>query len=345
MAQSYEQILADLKNKVFHPVYFLAGEEPYFIDSIASYIEKNVLDESEKEFNQTILYGRDLKTEDIISHAKRFPMMSNYQVVIVKEAQEIKDLIGKAKAKDNDESPLISYLKNPQKSTLLVFCYKYKKLDMRTSIGKILSSKSVFLDSKPLYDNKIPDWINSYLKQHRYSVQPAAAALLTEYLGNNLSKISNELDKLMINVPQGTEISVEHIQSNIGISKEYNPFELQNAIGQKDILKANRIVQYFASNPKEYSPIMVISSLNGYFNKLLSYHLLEDKSRNTAAAALGVNPFFMPDYERAARNYNLNKVRHIFHYLHEYDLKSKGFESGNIKEGELLKELLFKILH
>ncbi len=325
------------------------GEEPYFIDMISDYIESNVLDESEKEFNQSVLYGRDITAADVIGAAKRFPMMSEHQVIIIKEAQNIKDLVGKEKegdkAKDKTKLPFETYIENPQKSTILVICYKYKTIDKRTSVAKLIDKNAALFDSKKIYDNKVPDWINNYLKGKEYTVGPKASALLTEYLGTNLSKVSNELDKLMINLPPKSEITVEHIQTNIGISKDYNVFELQTAIGSKEVLKANRIINFFSSNEKEHPMVMTITSLYGYFCKMLTYHFLQDKSKASVASALGVHPFFVGDYEKAAKNFSLGKLKSIFGYLREYDLKSKGVDRGSASEGELLKELVFKIMH
>lgn len=342
----FQQIMTDLKKKMYQPVYFLMGEEPYFIDAISDYIEKNVLDENEKEFNQSVLYGRDIDVLTMLSSAKRFPMMSNHQVVIIKEAQNIRDLVGRDKGdEEKHKHPFLTYIENPQKSTLLVICYKYKTLDKRTSLAKNIAKHALVFESKKLYENKIPDFIGSYLKNKNYSIGPSASVLLTEYLGTDLSRITNELDKLMISLPEKSEITIDLIQTNIGISKEYNSFELQNALGKRDVLKANRIVNYFAANDKDHPMVVTISSLYGYFSKLLSYHFLPDKSKNTAAAALGVNPFFLADYERAAKLYPPLKLKGIISDLREYDLKSKGVDNTSVSGGELLKELVFKILH
>ena len=337
----YKQIIKDIKNKVYHPVYFLMGEETYFIDLISDYIEANVLDENEKEFNQTILYGKDVKANDIIGTAKRFPMMANHQVVIVKEAQNVRDLAGKEKGAE----AFLHYIENPQTTTILVICYKYKSVDKRTALAKKLSKHAVLFESKKLYDNKIPEWVANYVKSKKFTIAPKATVLLAEYLGTDLSKVSNELDKLMINLAPQAEITLDLIQKNIGISKDYNPFELQNAIGSKDILKANQIIKYFNANKRSFPLVLTLSSLNGYFSKLLAYHLLSDKSRNNVVAALKVHPFFVSDYERSARNYSLGKIKRIFSYLRDYDLKSKGMGSVTASEGELLKELVFKIMH
>lgn len=341
----FDKIISDLKNKVYHPVYFLMGEEPYFIDEVANFIEKNVLEESEKEFNQTILYGNETNIQTVLNEAKSYPMMSNYRVVIVKEAQNMKDLIPKGEAKEGTSSPLLSYLNHPQKSTLLVFCYKYKTVDMRTSIGKTLDKKAVVLKSDTIYEYKVPKWIEEFVSSKKYSIDPRAAQLLTEFLGNNLRKIANELEKLFLNIPEKSRITLDHIQQYIGISKEYNNFELQDAIGKKDILRAYRIVSYFAETSKDNPMIITVASLANYFSKLLVYHTLTDKSQNNVAVALKINPFFVKDYARAAQNYSFRKTMNIISLLREYDMKSKGYNSTNIPERELMKEMVFRIMH
>ncbi len=352
----FKEIMLDLKRKIYKPVYFLHGEEAYFIDEISNYIEQNVLDETEKGFNQTILYGRDIDLSGIVGLAKGFPMMGERQVVIVKEAQTLKDFAkkeaeddggtsksAKAKKGGSETNPLTAYLDNPQPATILVFCYKYKKLDARSSLAKTIAKQAVLFESKKLYDNKVPDWITSYLKDKKYAINPRAAALLAEYLGNDLSKIANELGKLFISLPEGNEITIDHIQDNIGLSKDFNVFELQDALGKKDVMKANRIVHYFAANPKDNPLIMTNASLYNYFQKVLLYHFVPDKSK--AAGALGVNPFFIQGYQNAARNYNTAKLKSVFSYLRECDLRSKGLDNVSTEDGELLKEMVFKILH
>lgn len=334
---TFEQIIENLKNKVYHPLYFLQGEEPYYIDEISDYIAAHVLDENEKEFNQTVLYGKETNVPAILECAKRFPMMSNYQVVIVKEAQNIKE-------KDMDEN-LLPYVENPLKSTILVLCYKYKKLDGRKSLGKILGKKGVLFESKKLYDSQVPDWIGDFLKKKNYRIAVKASMLLTEYLGNDLSKIANELEKLMLNVKTGNEINTGHIEQYIGISKDYNIFELQNALGTKNILKANQIINFFASNPKDHPLVVTLFNLYNYFSKVLLYHYLHDKSGKNAAAVLKVNPYFVKDYQVAARNYSPRKTEQAISILRDYDRKSKGVNNSSTDEGELLKEMLYKILH
>jgi len=330
---SFENILRDLKNKIYYPVYFLYGEESFFIDEISNYIEQNVLSDLEKEFNQTIIYGKDADIPTIISYAKRFPMMANYQVIIVKEAQDVDDI-----------EKLEPYVENPLTSTLLVLCYKYEKADRRKSFFKTVEKHGILFDSPRLYDNKIPDWIAHYVSGLEYTITPKACLLLTEFLGNDLSKVVNEIGKLVINVPKGQAITEEYVEKNIGISKDFNVFELQKAIGRKDIFRANQIINYFASNPRENPLVKVIPLLYSFFSKLLILQHLEDQSRNNIASALSVNPFFVGDYETAAANYKVSKLMTIISVLREYDLKAKGVDNS-FSDGELMKELIFKILH
>ncbi len=316
----------------------LTGEESYYIDQISDFIENNVLTEDEKEFNQSIVYGRDVDVPTIVSYAKRFPMMANYQVVIVKEAQDL----DKPKPKIEE---LVSYIENPLPSTILVINYKYKKLDGRKKLAKLIAKKGVLFESKKLYQNQVQSWITKYIQDKGLSITPKAGALLSEYLGNNLGKIVNEIGKLTINLPEGREIDDVLIEKNIGISKDFNIFELQDALARKDVLKANQIANYFTANPKENPLIKTIILLYGYFSNILFYHRLKDKSRNNVSAKVGVHPFFVKDLEVAARSYNIAKVVKIISYLREYDLKSKGVDNISATEGELLKELMYKILH
>ena len=331
---TFEEIIKELKNKIYKPIYFLYGEESYFIDQISDYISKNVLDEAEKAFNQTVLYGKDSKIEDVINAAKRFPMMANHQVIILKEAQNLKQI-----------EKLEYYAEQPLNSTILVVSYKNKNFDKRKRVYKTLKKNAVIFESKKLYENQVGAWINTYLKTKNYSVTPVSSKLLTDFLGTDLSKISNELDKLMISLPEGTSITPKHIEENIGISKDFNVFELQNALGSKDILKANRIINHFAANPKNNPMVMTIISLFGYFSKILSLHYIKDKSKNNVASVLGVNPFFVQDYMNASRNFNIRKTVAAISLIREYDMKSKGYNNVSTTHGDLLKELIFKILH
>jgi DNA polymerase-3 subunit delta len=335
MALTFEDVMSGLKNRSFKPVYFLAGDEPYYIDIIADYIEANVLDEAEKSFNQLILYGEDTSVPAIIDTARRFPMMASHQVVIVREAQSLKKI-----------EDLAVYVEKPLSSTILVLLYKYKTLDKRTKLSKLMDTNAVYFESAKVRDYLIPGWIERYLMTKGIRTDPSASAMLTEYLGTDLHKIANELDKLIITLPQGKPvITTTLIEKNIGISKDYNNFELQKAIGEKNILKANMIVNYFADNQKDNPIMLSIASLFGFFTKLLTYHYLQDKSKGNVAAALKVNPFFVKDYEFSATKYNVAKTVQIISLLRTFDLRSKGFEDPGTDQGDLLKELVYRILH
>lgn len=331
---TYNQILADLKSKKYYPIYFLYGEESYFIDVISDYIENSVLDVGQKEFDQTVVYGKDTDVPTIVSHAKRFPMLGHKHVVIVKEAQEIKKI-----------DDLLSYVNQPLESTILVFCYKYAKLDQRKQLAKSLSKIGVVFESKKLFEYQISEWINKQLGIRGYSIQSKAALLMTEFLGTDLSKVSNEIEKLCINLPKGTEITPTHIEANIGISKDYNVFELQNALGKKDVVRANQIINYFAANQRDNPMVKVVGLLYGFFVKTLIYHQVKGKNEDTIAGALSVPKFYLKDYKIASQNYNMNKLTRIISSLREYDLKAKGVNNVTATDGELMKELVFKILH
>ena len=329
------QIVSDIKSGNIKPIYFLMGNEPYYIDKISDYIEKNVLTEEERGFNQMILYGRDSSIEAIVSNAKRYPMMAERQVVIVKEAQELSRTI----------ENLVSYVENPQPTTVLVICYKYKTLDKRKKLSKVIGKSGLLFESKKLYENQVGEWIRRVLSGKGYQVEPKAALMLVEFLGTDLSKISNELNKLMIVLPKDSLISPIHIEENIGISKDYNNFELRKAVGERQIVKANQIINYFSDNPKSNPLVVTISLLNSFFTQLLIYHGLSDKSKGNVAKALRVNPYFVGDYLSAARNYPMRKVSQIISLLRDADMKSKGVGAQNLATKDILKELLFKVMH
>ena len=332
---AYEKIIKDIQAKNYSPIYFLHGEEAYYIDEISRLIEEQVLNDTEKTFNQHVLYGKDTDMATVVTTARQFPMMSSYQVVIVKEAQQTKSL-----------DDLIYYAENPLKSTILVINYKYKKLDKRKKLYKSLEKNGIIFESNKLYEDKIPLWINQYLKDRNITSEPGVAQMLTEFLGNDLHKIANELDKLMITLPsKNVKITAAHIEENIGISKDFNTFELQKALTKKNVLKANQIIQYFSKNPKENHITQIITSLFFYFNKVLTYHFLKDKSRNQVASALQINPYFVEEYKIAARSYPPKKAVQIISFLREYDMKSKGVGTVSATQEDLLKELIYKILH
>lgn len=311
------------------------GEEPYYIDKLTDYIEENILSEDEKGFNQMVLYGKDVSIEDVISNAKRYPMMADRQVVIVKEAQELSRTIDR----------LESYAENPQPTTVLVFAYKYKTLDKRKKVTKVLDKAGVVFESKKLYENQVADWIKRILAGKKYGIEPKAAAMLVEFLGTDLSKINNELEKLTIILPEGSTITPKDIEENIGISKDYNVFEFRKAIGERDQLKAYRIADYFAQNPKDNPLVMTTGLVFGFFSQLLQYHGLKDKSQSNVARALRINPYFVKDYDIAVRNYPMKKVSAIVAALRDVDVKSKGVGANNIPTADLLKEMLVKIFN
>ncbi|MCU0462681.1 MAG: DNA polymerase III subunit delta [Bacteroidales bacterium] len=335
MAVTYEEIISDLKKRIFKPVYFLAGEEPYYIDLITDYIEEHVLEEAEKSFNQVVFYGEETTITTIIETSRRFPMMSTHQVVIVKEAQSLRKI-----------EDILIYIEKPLLSTILVINYKYKVLDKRTKLFKLLDSQGLYYESARLRDYQVPAWIERYLMAKGIKTETGACEMLTEFLGTDLHKIVNELTKLIITLPATKPlITASLIERNIGISKDYNNFELQKAIGEKNILKANMIVHHFANNPKDNPITLSIASLFSYFTKILTYHYLTDKSKNNVAAVLKVNPYFVRDYELAASKYNVTRTIQIISLLRTYDMKSKGFGDVSSEPGDLLKELVFKILH
>jgi len=333
--EEVKQLVTDIKNGNIKPIYFLMGEEPYYIDKISSYIEDTVLAEEEKGFNQMVLYGRDVTMEDIIGNAKRFPMMAERQVVIVKEAQDLSRTMEKLEA----------YAKNPQPTTVLVLNYKYKKLDKRKALYKTLKKVGVVYESKKLYENQVSEWIRRVLSPKDYTITPKAAQMLVEFLGTDLSKIDNELNKLQIILPKGSQITPDHIEENIGISKDFNNFELRKAIGERNVVKVHQIINYFAENPKDNPMVVTVSLLFNFFSQLLHFHGLNDKSPRSVASALKVNPFFVNEYLTAAKNYPMKKVSAAIATLRDFDVKSKGVGANALPQRDLLKELVVRILN
>lgn len=330
-------ILADIKKKKLSPVYLLHGEEPYFIDLIANAIESQVLEEAQKGFDQSIVYGKETDFSTLISMAKRYPMLSDHQVIIVKEAQNLKW---------KDDELLLKYLEQPTPSTVLVFAHKYGKFDKRKKSYKAMDKVGIVLESSKLYEDKVAGWINEQLSAAGRKIHPQAAAMMADYLGTDLSKVANEIEKLLLNVAASQEIGPAEIERNIGISKDFNVFELNTALSKRNAVKAFQIVNYFAANPKSNPIPVVIGSLGTYFTKILKYHYLPDKASAAAAKALGVHPFFVKEYEFAARNFNRRKTFEIIHLIKEYDLKSKGMNVGQLtSSGDLMSELIYKILN
>jgi DNA polymerase III subunit delta len=329
------KIINDIKVGNIKPIYFLMGEEPYYIDKLSEYIENNILTDDEKGFNQTVLYGRDVTIEDIVSNAKRYPMMADRQVVIVKEAQDLTRTIDK----------LESYAANPQPTTVLVICYKYKTLDKRKKVTKVLEKAGVVFESKKLYENQVGDWLKRVLAGKKLNIEPKAAAMLVDFLGTDLSKIANELDKLAIILPQGSTITPAIIEENIGFSKDFNVFEFRKAIGEKNQIKAYQIADHFAYNPKDNPMVVTTSLVFSFFSQLLQYHGLKDKSPGNVARALKVNPYFLKDYDVALRNYPMKKVSQVVATLRDIDVKSKGVGANALPQSDLLKEMLVKIFN
>lgn len=327
------QIVSDIRKGILKPIYFLYGEEPYYIDKISDYIASKVLMEEEKGFNQMVLYGKDVTIDDIVGNAKRYPMMSEKQVVIVKEAQHLSRTI----------ESLVSYAKNPQVTTVLVICYKYKKLDKRKPLYKAIKKDGVVFESPVLRDYKIPAWIQNAGKNAGFSIPQKSAMLLAEHLGTDLGRIVSELNKLKLMLPQGIEITPSHIEEHIGISKDYNNFELKKAIGERNVLKATKIVTYFAQNPKDNPFVLTITLLNMFFTQLLQYHGLKDHTPKNVATTLRINPYFVDEIQTAAKNFPMRKVSQVISHLREMDLKGKGVGSTNMNQADLLKELIVKI--
>lgn len=337
---AHRQIIRDILAGKFSPLYVLHGEESFFIEEISKAIVSTVVESASKDFNESILYGRDTDLTEILAASRRFPMMSERQLVLVKEAQELKCW----KRKDELEK-LAAYAESPLSSTVLVFCYMNKKIDSRSKAVKTLSKNGILFLSEKLREYKLPQWINEYISSVKLSIDPQSAQLIAEYLGNDLRKITNEITKIKISLPEGSVITSEVIEKHIGISKDYNVFELQRALGNKDLEKSSRIVNHFEANPKNNPLAMVIPVLSAYFSRLFVYHGLKDKSQNSAARAMSCSPYAVRDYSAAANVYSVSKVARIFGYLRDADRKSKGQGNATISDGMLLRETVFKILH
>lgn len=331
----FEAVIQNIKKNIVHPIYLLHGEEPYFIDLISDYIEKNLLSDAEKGFNQTIFYGKDSNVTTIAHSCLRFPMMAQRQVIIVKEAQSLQKI-----------EQLFPYAEKPLASTVLVICYKYKNLDSRTKLFSAIKKNGLIFGSEKISEYKLPDWIESFLKEKEFTITQQAVQMLVSYLGNDLSKVVNELNKLIIAVADTKRITADHIEKNIGISKAFNVLELQDALGEKNILKANQIINYFAANPNENPIQKTIPVLYGFFSKIFAAHFVKDKSEGGIIAELGVHKFVAKKVFLASKKYTPTKLFEIIGILREYDLKSKGFESSTLVSSEdLQKEMIYKILH
>ena len=331
-------ILKNIKNKEFLPIYFFHGEEPFFMDVAVKSFENDVLEEDEKAFNQTVVYGKDTTFSDVLSLARQFPMMGEKQVIILKEAQEIRMTEKEAEA-------LKFYAENPVESTLLVIAHKYKKVDSRKSFAKILSKNKMLFLSDKIKDYDVAKWIQGEMLNLKLKSQPNIPTLLSEYLGTDLSRISNELQKLKIILKDGEIIDEKLIETHIGISKDFNIFELIKALGKKDGAQSFKIAHFLGKSPKQNPFVMMIGNLYNFFSNLVIFHTMKGESPQNQASAMGINPYFIKDFAEAARFYNLKHCTRIISILREIDLKNKGLGAVNMTESELLKELVYKILH
>lgn len=331
-----DEILKELKAKQYRPVYYLMGEEAYYIDLIADYIEDKVLTETEKEFNLTVIYGNETDIASVINAAKRYPMMSEHQVIIVKEAQNLSNI---------DE--LSYYLQKPQPSTILVFCHKHGALDRRKKIAGEIEKVGILFESKKLKEGQLPAFISAYMKRKGTDIEPKAAAMLADFVGADLSRLTGEMEKLVITLPHGkTRVTPEQVEQNIGISKDYNNFELRNALVEKDVLKANKIIRYFEDNPKTNPIQMTLAVLFGFFSNLMLAYYAPEKSEQGIAAFLGLkSPWQAREYQTAMRKYSGVKTMRIIGEIRQTDAKSKGVGNSSLSDGELLRELIFFILH
>lgn len=328
----YEKIMQDLKKGVYHPVYMLHGEESFFIDSVTDYIDKHALSESEKAFNHMVMYGKDIDFKNVVDNCRQFPMMSERRVVIVKEAQSMRTL------KD-----LVSYIENPSPHTILVLAHKTKALDKRTKFGKAIAKSAVILDSKKLYDNQVAGWINTYAQSLKLTMEPQASLMLAEYLGQDLSKIVNEIDKVRINLKPGEKITAKLVQDGVGISRDYNVFELNKALSVWDYTKIMRIIYYFEENSKANPITMVMSNLFGYFTKVaIAQQNMRDSDADLAKKT-GVNPFFVKDYKTAARTFSPAQIKQAFVSLHTADRHSKGMGMKSATPLGLMQQMIYEI--
>lgn len=330
---SVEKIISDWKKKDFKPVYWLEGEEDFFINKAVDFAEHHILNEQESAFNLSVFYGKDAAWTDIINACRRYPMFAERQVVLLKEAQHMRDV-----------EKLESYLENPLSSTVFVVAYKEKKLDARKKFAKTVKEKGVLLTTKKLYDRDLPEWTQHIVQEKGLSITPKALALLVDHIGNDLIRIESEIEKLSVNLGQRKSITEDDIEEYIGVSKEYNVFELQSAIAAKDLARSIQIVQYFESNPKAAPIQLILPSLYGFFSKVFMVFGVPSGDEKTIATTIGVNPFFVKDYIKAARLYSYPGVENILLLLHTYNLKSIGIGNSGTEDGSLMREMLVKMM-
>ncbi|MEY4823231.1 MAG: hypothetical protein RLZZ75_144 [Bacteroidota bacterium] len=330
---SAEKIIADWKKGNFKPIYWLEGDEPFFIDQVVHYAEHKILPEAEASFNLSIFYGKDADWSSVVNACMRYPMFADKQVVILKEAQQMRDI-----------EKLESYIDNPLSSTIFVVSFKEKKVDGRSKLAKTLKSKGEMLSTKKMYDSQLPEWVNQMVASHKLTITPKALHLLVDHIGNDLSRLQNEVEKLAVNLAGRKNITEDDIEKYIGVSKDFNVFELQDALGKRDLAKTIRIIHYFEANPKAAPIQMILPALYNYFSKVFMLYSLPNITEQSAAAALGVNPFFVKEYIATARRYDYEGIEKVLLLLHQYNLRSIGVHDAGTSDAGLLKELAVKMI-
>jgi DNA polymerase-3 subunit delta len=330
---SAEKIIADWKKGNFKPIYWLEGDEPFFIDQVVHYAEHKILPEAEASFNLSIFYGKDADWSSVVNACMRYPMFAEKQVVILKEAQQMRDI-----------EKLESYIDNPLSSTIFVVSFKEKKVDGRSKLAKTLKSKGEMLSTKKMYDSQLPEWVNQMVASHQLTITPKALHLLVDHIGNDLSRLQNEVEKLAVNLAGRKNITEDDIEKYIGVSKDFNVFELQDALGKRDLAKTIRIIHYFEANPKAAPIQMILPALYNYFSKVFMLYSLPNITEQSAAAALGVNPFFVKEYIATARRYDYEGIEKVLLLLHQYNLRSIGVHDAGTSDAGLLKELAVKMI-
>ena len=330
---SAEKIIADWKKGNFKPIYWLEGDEPFFIDQVVYYAEHKILPEAEASFNLSIFYGKDADWSSVVNACMRYPMFADKQVVILKEAQQMRDI-----------EKLESYIDNPLASTIFVVSFKEKKVDGRSKLAKTLKSKGEMLSTKKMYDSQLPEWVNQMVASHQLTIAPKALHLLVDHIGNDLSRLQNEVEKLAVNLAGRKKITEDDIEKYIGVSKDFNVFELQDALGKRDLAKTIRIIHYFEANPKAAPIQMILPALYNYFSKVFMLYSLPNITEQSAAAALGVNPFFVKEYIATARRYDYEGIEKVLLLLHQYNLRSIGVHDAGTSDAGLLKELAVKMI-
>ncbi len=330
---SAEKIINEWKKGSYKPIYWLEGDEPFFIDQVVNYAEHHILSESEAAFNLTIFYGKDADWAAVVNACMRYPMFAGRQVVLLKEAQQMRDI-----------EKLEGYVDNPLASTIFVISYKEKKVDGRSKLAKLLKQKAEMLSTKKMYDSQLPEWANQMVQQHGLAISQKALFLLVDHIGNDLSRIQNEIEKLAVNLGARKNITEDDIENYIGVSKEFNVFELQDAIAKKELSKTIRIIQYFEANPKAAPIQMILPALYNFFSKVFMLYGVQNPDEKSVASALGVNPYFVKDYMGAARKYDYSGVEKILMLLHQYNLRSVGVHDGNTSDAGLMKEMVVKMM-